>query len=62
MIFHLFEYPEETDDKVDAIHDQPNAHQNDQDDLVIADPVAYATFVAPQIPERTRGSRELIVP
>ena len=44
MILHLLEDTEERDEEIEAVHQQANAHQTDERDLVITEGIAYATF------------------
>ena len=61
MILHLLEDTEERDEEIEAVHQQANAHQTDERDLVITEGVAYATF-QPIDAMGQRWARERAVP
>lgn len=62
VVFYFFEYAEQANDEVDAIHCQTNPNEADQHNLVVADPIANATFMAAQISHGAGRSSKFIVP
>jgi hypothetical protein len=60
MVLDLFEYAEEADDEVDAVHDQADADETYQRRLVVADAVTQTVFKRAET--AVRRTWELIVP
>lgn len=59
VILDLLKYPEKADHKVDAVHQETNAHQGYQRHLIVTNSVANAPFDRGEI---ARWARKLVVP
>ena len=46
MILDFFEYAEEADDEIYAVHNESDEHQADERDLTVADAVSGPAFVS----------------
>ena len=62
MVLDLLEDAIEADDQVEAVHQQPDADEADERELVVAQRVADAALVPAEVAERARRARDAAVP
>ena len=62
VVLDLLEYPVEADDEVETVHDQTDADQTDQCDLVVAEPASDAGGAVDTRDVGRWWSRELVIP
>lgn len=62
MMLDLLEYPEEADDQIEAIHDEADADETNQRELLVTERLAERALDASEISDGTNGTTDAAIP